>query len=307
MTLFEIKQQMTFPTSDENPTVGSLTLRQRLWAYARLIRLDRPIGILLLLWPALWALWLAGEGRPDGWVVVIFVFGVGLMRSAGCAINDYADRDFDGQVERTNERPLATGLITPRESLGVFVVLSLSAFALVLFLNTPTIMMSFVAAALATVYPFMKRFTHLPQLVLGMAFGWAVPMAYMALTESVPPIAWQLYVAAIIWALIYDTQYAMVDREDDIKIGIKSTAILFGKQDRLIIAILQLIMLGLLLDVGFQLSLNEYYFMGLSGAAMLSVWQQMLIAKREREGCFKAFLNNNYFGMVVFAGILFQF
>jgi len=298
---------MTFSASDENSIAGSLTLRQRLWAYVRLIRLDRPIGILLLLWPALWALWLAGEGQPDGWVVVIFVLGVGLMRSAGCAINDYADRDFDGQVERTNGRPLATGLITPREALGVFVFLSLLAFAMVLFLNTPTIIMSFVAAALATVYPFMKRYTHLPQLVLGMAFGWAVPMAYMALTESVPLLAWQLYLAAIIWALIYDTQYAMVDRDDDIKIGIKSTAILFGKQDRLIIAALQLIMLGLLFNVGYQLSLNGYYFLGLSGAAMLSVWQQMLIVKRDREGCFKAFLNNNYFGMVVFVGILFQF
>lgn len=298
---------MSLPGQVETSQRPELTLQQRLNAYAKLIRLDRPIGILLLLWPALWALWIAGQGRPNIWVVLIFLLGVALMRSAGCAINDYADRDFDGQVERTSERPLATGLIQPREAIGVFLTLCLAAFCLVLFLNTTTILMSFVAATLATLYPFMKRYTHLPQVMLGMAFGWAVPMAYMALTEAVPLIAWVLYLAAVIWALIYDTQYAMVDRDDDIRIGIKSTAILFGQYDRHIIGLLQIAMLGLLLVVGIQSSFNSIYYVALAFAACLFFWQQKLIVNREREGCFKAFLNNNYFGMVIFVGILLQY
>jgi len=298
---------MTPSTGDESTMQNPLSLNQRLAVYARLIRLDRPIGILLLLWPALWALWIAGDGRPDAWIVVIFLLGVALMRSAGCAINDYADRDFDGQVKRTSARPLATGLIKPKEALGVFAGLSLLAFCLVLFLNAATIMMSFVAAALATLYPFMKRYTHLPQLVLGMAFGWAVPMAYMALTENIPPVAWLIYLTAVIWALIYDTQYAMVDRDDDIKIGVKSTAILFGRYDKLIIGLLQILMLGLLVVVGVKLSFGEGYFISVAVAAGLSIWQQILMAHREREDCFKAFLNNNYFGMVIFFGLLYQY
>ncbi len=298
---------MTLPSADEQPKAQALTWRQRLNAYAKLIRLDRPIGILLLLWPALWAIWIASEGRPDWSIVVIFVLGVALMRSAGCAINDYADRDYDGRVKRTSGRPLAIGLITPKEALVVFACLCLLAFSLVLFLNVDTILMSFVAAALATAYPFMKRYTHLPQVVLGMAFGWAIPMAYMAITESVPPVAWMLYLAAVIWALIYDTQYAMVDRDDDIEIGVKSTAILFGHYDRLIIGLFQVIMMGLLLVVGIEMAFNGFYYLGLALASMLSIWQQVLTAKRERDGCFRAFLNNNYLGMVVFAGVLFQF
>ena len=220
--------------------------RIRLGHYWRLVRADRPIGIYLLLWPALWALWVAAEGIPPWWTLLVFVLGTALMRSAGCAINDYADRDFDGQVSRTAQRPLATGLVSPREAVAVFVVLSLLAFALVLTLNTKTIAYSFVAVALAASYPFMKRYTHMPQLVLGMAFGWAVPMAFTALQNQTPPVAWVLFAATVVWALIYDTMYAMVDRDDDLKIGIKSTAILFGRFDRLVIGLLQVLMLALL-------------------------------------------------------------
>jgi 4-hydroxybenzoate polyprenyltransferase len=294
----------------QNKTANNETppgLGMRLSHYADLIRLGRPIGILLLLWPALWALWIAGEGRPDWDVVLIFVLGVALMRSAGCAINDYADRNIDGSVERTCRRPLALGVISPREAIGVFLVLVLMAFGLVLFLNTATIVMSFVAVVLAVLYPFMKRYTHLPQLVLGMAFGWAVPMAYMALTETVPPPAWLLYLAAVIWALIYDTQYAMVDREDDLKIGVKSTAILFGEYDRIMIALLQLIMLGILALVGVKTGLGIFFFLSLVAAALLLFYQQLLIKDRDPARCFKAFLNNNYVGMAVFFGLLFNY
>lgn len=275
----------------------------RLRLYWKLIRADRPIGIYLLMWPALWALWIAGQGQPTWWVVLIFVAGTALMRSAGCAINDYADRDFDGQVERTKERPLATGQISGKEALMVFAVLALTAFALVLFLNTATIMHSFVAVVLAAIYPFMKRYTHMPQVFLGMAFGWAIPMAFTALTDGIPFFAWYLFVATVIWALIYDTMYAMVDREDDLKVGIKSTAILFGNHDRHIIGGLQIIMLGLLWYVGQQAGLGLYYQIGLAAGAALFVYQQYLIRDRERMSCFKAFLNNNWFGMVVFIGL----
>lgn len=286
---------------------SATSLKERLGHYALLIRADRPIGILLLLWPSLWALWIVGEGSPPWHVVVIFVLGVTLMRSAGCAINDYADRNIDGRVERTMHRPLALGLISPKEALGVFVALSLLAFCLVLFLNWQTIAMSFVAVTLAAVYPFMKRYTHLPQLVLGAAFGWAVPMAFTALTGTVSPIGWLLFVATVIWALIYDTQYAMVDRPHDIKIGVKSTAILFGDLDRLIIGILQVTMLGILLLVGLNAELGKYYYLGLGVAALLSLYQQHLIRNRDVKGCFAAFLNNNYFGMVVFAGLVLDY
>ncbi len=280
------------------PSVGA-----RLVRYARLVRLDRPIGILLLLWPALWALWIAGEGQPRWEVVLIFVLGVVLMRSAGCAINDYADRHIDGRVARTRERPVAVGLVSPKEALGVFVVLSLLAFALVLLLNWQTILMSVVAVVLAAAYPFMKRYTHLPQLVLGVAFGWAVPMAFTALTEGIPTVAWLLFTATAIWALVYDTEYAMVDREDDLKIGVKSTAILFGCHDRLIIGVFQVIMLAILVLVGFVVGLGVFYYLGLTGAGLAAMRQQYLIRRREPQGCFLAFLNNNYFGMVLFLGL----
>jgi 4-hydroxybenzoate polyprenyltransferase len=278
-------------------------LAGRIGLYAELVRLNRPIGILLLLWPGLWALWIAGEGEPLWWVVLIFVAGTALMRSAGCAINDYADRDFDGHVARTRERPLASGRVTSREALLVFAVLCLAAFLLVLLLNRKTVLMSLVAVALAAIYPFMKRYTHMPQLVLGMAFGWAVPMAFTALQNQVPPVAWVLFAAAVVWALIYDTMYAMVDREDDLKVGIKSTAILFGDHDRVIIGLLQIAMLGLLGIAGLLAGLGFFYWLGLLGGGVLFLYQQWLIRKREPAGCFRGFLNNNWFGMTIFCSI----
>ncbi len=298
--------------SEQYPRIDALERQRPAWqrrlrAYWILIRANRPIGIFLLLWPALWALWIAGEGNPPWQAALIFVLGTVLMRSAGCAINDYADRDFDGHVERTAGRPLATGLIRPREALAVFAVLVLAAFGLVLFLNRLTVMMSFVAVALAAVYPFMKRYTHLPQLVLGMAFGWAVPMAFTALHGTVPPLAWELFAATVIWALIYDTEYAMVDREDDLRIGIKSSAILFGRYDRPIIGLLQLTMLALLWDVGRCAGLGWGWRGGLLAAAGLFAWQQVLIRHRERPACFRAFLNNNIFGLVLFIGLFLDY
>jgi 4-hydroxybenzoate polyprenyltransferase len=284
--------------------VSQPSWRVRLDAYYRLVRLNRPIGIFLLMWPALWALWLAGDGHPPWEVALIFVSGVVLMRSAGCAINDFADRKLDGHVARTNARPLAQGVITPIEAVAVFVLLSLAAFGLVLLLNWQTVALSVVAVTLAMIYPFMKRFTHLPQMFLGMAFGWAVPMAFMAIQEAIPFYAWVLFLSAVVWALIYDTEYAMVDREDDLKIGIKSTAILFGRYDRLIVALLQLLMLMLLVWVGLAAERGTAYFLGLTAAAALAGYQQWLIRKREPARCFEAFLNNNYFGMAVFIGLV---
>jgi 4-hydroxybenzoate polyprenyltransferase len=281
--------------------------RERVDAYIKLVRLHKPIGIFLLMWPALWAVWLAGEGNPPWQVAVIFVTGVVLMRSAGCAINDYADREFDGHVARTNARPLAVGLITPREAVAVFLALSLASFGLVLLLNWQTVAMSVVAVVLAMIYPFMKRFTHVPQVFLGAAFGWAVPMAFTAIQGSIPGWAWVLFAATVVWALIYDTEYAMVDREDDLKIGIKSTAILFGKWDRLVIALLQVLMLALLAYVGIAAGRGWGYGLGLAVAALLDIYQQWLIRDREPAPCFTAFLNNNYFGMAVFVGLVLDY
>lgn len=243
-------------------------------------------------------------GAPSWDVVVIFVLGVTLMRSAGCAINDYADRNFDGRVKRTCNRPLVTGEVSPKEALGVFAVLVLFSFGLVLLLNIATILMSFAALVLAAAYPFMKRYTHLPQLVLGMAFGIAVPMAFSALTTTVPPVGWLLYFCAIIWALIYDTQYAMVDRDDDIEIGIKSTAILFGVYDLKVIGLLQVSMIGLLLLIGSKVELGLYYYISIVVAAGLFVYQQWLMRERDPAACFTAFLNNNILGIAVFVGLL---
>ncbi|WP_260292726.1 4-hydroxybenzoate octaprenyltransferase [Sedimenticola hydrogenitrophicus] len=298
---------MSHSPSDLNTAATPRTLGRQLDGYIRLVRLDKPIGILLLLWPALWALWLAGAGEPRWGVVLIFILGVALMRSAGCAINDYADRHIDGQVKRTCGRPIATGVVSPKEALWVFAVLCLIAFGLVLLLNRQTVLMSVVAVLLAALYPFMKRYTHLPQLVLGMAFGWAVPMAYMALLGDIPTVAWVLYAAAILWALIYDTEYAMVDREDDLRIGVKSTAILFGRQDRLIIGLLQLAMLALLVLVGAREGLGMAYYLGLAVAAALFVRQQVLIRGREPAACFSAFRNNNCVGMTIFFGLLLDY
>lgn len=278
-------------------------IADRLRDYARLMRLDRPIGILLLLWPVLWALWIAAAGKPALPVFVVFVAGVVLMRSAGCVINDYADRHFDPQVERTRNRPLAAGRVHPREALVLFIVLSLSAFALVLFMNRLTILLSFVGAALATSYPFMKRWTHLPQFYLGAAFGWGVPMAFAAQTGGVPADAWILFGATLCWAVAYDTAYAMVDRDDDLRIGVKSTAILFGRADRLMIALFHTFTIVLLVWAGARAGLGLTYYIGLLLAAGLAGWQQWLIRTRSREGCFRAFLDNNRFGAVVFAGL----
>jgi len=284
--------------------VDTARIRERLTQYARLMRLDKPIGIYLLLWPTLWALWIAGEGKPDLMVVGVFVLGVVLMRSAGCVINDYADRHIDPHVERTCKRPIACGSVTPREALILFVVLCLLAFALVLLLNRLTLYLSFGAVALAALYPFMKRFTHLPQVVLGAAFGWAVPMAFAALSGEVPRVAWLLFVATVLWTTAYDTMYGMVDREDDLKIGVKSTAILFGESDRLVIGILQLLALGALALAGQLASLDGYYYFGLALAAGLALYQQYLIRERRPEACFRAFLNNHWFGAAVFSGIV---
>ncbi|MDH3948900.1 MAG: 4-hydroxybenzoate octaprenyltransferase [Gammaproteobacteria bacterium] len=282
-------------------------MRERAQQYYLLTRMDRPIGIFLLLWPTLWALWVAAEGLPNWHVLLVFVSGVFLMRSAGCVINDYADREFDPLVSRTRERPIAAGRVKPNEALLLFAVLCLLAFALVLTMNALTIKLSFVGAALAAVYPFMKRYTHLPQVVLGMAFGWAIPMAFAAQIGSVPKVAWLMYVINVVWSVVYDTMYAMADREDDIKAGVKSTAILFGDADRVIIAILQgMVLLGLLL-LGQQLGLGMAYYLGLAVAVALGVYQQFLIRARQPAQCFKAFLNNNWLGAAVFAGLVLSY
>ncbi len=279
----------------------------RVRTYWQLMRFDRPIGTLLLLWPALWALWIAGQGKPKPLVLAVIMLGVVLMRAAGCVINDYADREFDPHVERTRSRPIAAGLVTPHEALALFVVLCLIAFAAVLSLNALTIALSIPGALLAASYPFMKRYTYLPQAYLGMAFGWAVPMSFAAQTNSIPPIAWELYLATILWALIYDTMYAMVDRDDDWKIGVKSTAILFGDLDRILIAMLQVFMLLILLGIGRQLALGWAYFVGLTVAAALSLYQQVLIRRRTKPECLRAFLNNQWVGAAIFAGLAFAF
>lgn len=273
-------------------------------AYWQLMRMDRPIGSLLLLWPTLWALLLAAQGLPDVRVLVVFVLGVFLMRSAGCVINDFADRHVDGHVKRTSQRPLPAGLVSAKEALLLFVVLAVTAFLLVLTMNTLTIQLSFVGILLAFIYPFMKRFTHLPQLVLGLAFSWSIPMAWSAQADALPPQVWVLFLINALWTVAYDTQYAMVDRDDDVKIGIKSTAILFGRWDKRIIGLLQLATLGLLVALGQGLELSASYYWSLLVAAGLFAYQQHLIRYRERMPCFQAFLNNNYVGMAITAGIL---
>jgi 4-hydroxybenzoate polyprenyltransferase len=279
-------------------------IKQRLLEYIKLTRLDRPIGIYLVLWPTLWGLWVAAQGVPQPLILVVFLAGVVLMRSAGCAINDFADREIDLHVSRTRERPLARRAISPKEAVGVFVVLSLIAFVLVLQLNTLTILLSIPAVFLAGSYPFMKRYTHLPQAYLGVAFGWAVPMAFAAETGGVPAVAWLWFVATVFWALAYDTMYAIADREDDLKIGVKSTAILFGRFDRLAIGLMQLVVLAVLLLAGISFELQWPYYLGLLLASGFSLYQQYLIRGRDPQLSFRAFLNNHYFGMVVFAGIV---
>ncbi len=271
-------------------------------AFWQLTRMDRPIGSLLLLWPTLWALFLAADGLPSLNVLVVFVLGVVMMRAAGCVINDFADRNFDGHVKRTKARPLPSGLVTAKEALALFGLLILGAFLLVLTLDPLTIKLSVVAVLLASVYPFMKRYTHMPQLVLGMAFSWAIPMAYAAQSGELPPVAWMLFLANVAWTVAYDTLYAMVDRDDDLKIGIKSSAILFGRYDKIAVGLLQLVTLLLLTLVGYLSQLATVYYWFLLAASALFVYQQWLARQRERDACFKAFLNNNYVGMLIFIG-----
>lgn len=275
--------------------------------YGRLMRLDRPIGTFLLLWPALWALWLASAGRPDPHVFIVFVLGVFLMRSAGCVINDFADRKIDPHVRRTRERPLAQGRVEPGEAVMLFIGLSLIALGLVLTLDRFTQQLAVVGAVLTVTYPFMKRFFPLPQIYLGLAFSWSVPMAYAAEAGEITRIAWLLFMAAVLWTTVYDTMYAMVDREDDLKLGVRSSAILFGDADRFIVGVMQLMTLLALWLIGRELDLGTWYRGGLAAAACFSLYEQWLIRDRNPDRCFKAFLNNNYFGMTVFIGIALEY
>ncbi|MEQ5835650.1 4-hydroxybenzoate octaprenyltransferase [Marinobacter sp. NFXS9] len=280
-------------------------LQSKLIAYMQLLRIDRPIGTLLLLWPTYWALWLAADdGMPGIGNILVFGLGVFMMRAAGCAINDFADRKVDGHVKRTQARPLATGRVAPAEAVLLFLGLCLASFLMVvLFTNTLTLYLSFGGLVLAFIYPFMKRYTHLPQLFLGAAFSWAIPMAWAAEANEVTRLAWLLFTANVLWTVAYDTLYAMVDRDDDLKIGVKSTAILFGDADRLIVGILQALVILILAMVGTQAELGVLYYLGLVGMAVFFLYQQHLIRFREREPCFHAFLNNNWAGAIVFAGL----
>jgi 4-hydroxybenzoate polyprenyltransferase len=275
--------------------------------YARLMRLDRPIGIWLLLWPTLWALWISSRGKPNPRIFIIFVVGTVLMRSAGCAINDYADRSFDPRVARTQDRPLAAGRISPLEALILFTVLSLTALLLALQLNKSTLLLAVVGGFLAISYPFIKRFLPVPQMYLGVTFGWGIPMAFEAQYEQLPRVAWLLLLANVLWVTVYDTMYAMVDRDDDIKIGVRSTAILFGDSDRHIIAVLQVMTLLSLYLVGSTIHMGYWYDAGLGAGAVFFLYQLWLIRARDRDGCFRAFLNNNYFGMAVFIGMALEY
>jgi len=278
-------------------------LNQRLHIYARLMRMDKPIGTWLVVWPMLWALWIAGQGHPDASLVLVFLAGAFLMRSAGCVINDFADRKIDPHVERTRARPLAAGEISSKEALALFVALCLIAFALVLTTNMLTIYLSVGGVALAALYPFMKRYTQWPQVFLGAAFGWAVPMAFAAQSGELPAAAWLVFTANVCWVVAYDTMYAMVDRDDDLKIGVKSTAILFGRWDRHIIGLFQAGFFALMIAAGMVFDIGPLFYAGLFVAAGFAMYHQWLIYARSREDCFKAFLNNNLLGAAVFAGL----
>jgi 4-hydroxybenzoate polyprenyltransferase len=275
--------------------------------YGKLMRVDKPIGVWLLLWPTLWALWIAGEGTPDQGLFVVFVLGVFIMRSAGCVLNDFADRKIDPYVERTRSRPLATGAVAPLEALTLFAALSLIAIGLASMLNKQAQLLAVVAAALTVIYPFIKRYLSIPQFVLGAAFGWAVPMAFAAQTGGTPELAWLLFGIAVVWAVIYDTFYAMVDRKDDVKIGVKSTAVLFGEVDLFVIAGLQLLMLLGLVFVGFRAELGLWYYLSVLVAAGMMAWHLWLARDRQPAGCFKAFLKNHLIGMVIFIGIVLHY
>jgi 4-hydroxybenzoate polyprenyltransferase len=280
---------------------------RRVQEWVRLMRLDRPVGIWLLLWPEMWALWIAGGGRPEPRILVIFLLGTVVMRSAGCIINDFADRNVDPFVKRTKDRPLAARRITPHEALVLFCVLAAIALCLALQLDFNTLKLAFVGAALTVSYPFFKRFFPVPQFYLGLAFGWAVPMAYMAASGTLPRVAWVLFVTAVLWACIYDTLYAMVDREDDLKIGVKSSAILFADMDKVIVAIMQAMMLFSLFLVGKTMKFGTWYLTGVVAAAVFFLYQQWLIRDREPAKCFRAFINNQYVGLSIFVGILLEY
>jgi 4-hydroxybenzoate polyprenyltransferase len=283
-------------------------LSRRIEEYSQLARFNRPVGTWLLLWPALWALWVAGEGTPDQKVLIVFVLGVVVMRAAGCVINDFADRDIDPHVRRTRDRPIAARRVSPVEALVLFVVLLLIALFLVTFLDLLTIKLAFIGAALTVSYPFVKRVFPMPQLYLGISFGgWSVPMAFAAETGKLPRVAWVLYIAAVVWAAIYDTIYAMIDREDDLKIGVKSSAILFADMDKALIFVMQAMMIWALVLAGQNMHFGQWYYGGLTAAALLFLYQQWLIRDRNPAGCLRAFLNNQYVGMVIFVGILLQY
>ncbi len=285
------------------PKSTNISMPSQWRTYLHLMRVDRPIGTLLVLWPTLWALWIAAAGVPTLKNLVIFSLGAFLMRSAGCVINDFADRGFDGHVERTKQRPMVTGKVSTQEALVLFAVLLGLSFILVLLTNQFTILLAFGGAALAAIYPFMKRHTHLPQVFLGAAFSWAIPMAFAAEANALPEEVWLLYSANLVWTVAYDTMYAMVDRDDDLKIGVKSTAILFGDADKIMVAGLQSLTIIILLIIGGRLEFGVFYALGVIAAAVLFVYQQHLIRYRSREQCFKAFLNNNWVGIAIFAGI----
>ena len=286
-----------------DPAAENPVWRERLGQYWKLVRGDRPIGWLLLLWPTWWGLWLAADGVPPWWTLVVFSLGVWLTRSAGCVINDYADRWLDPLVERTKDRPLASGAVRGREALAVFAVLMLVAFALVLTMNRLTIAMSVVGVLLAATYPYLKRHTYLPQVYLGLAFGWGIPMGFAAIRGEVPAIAWLLYVSNILWTTAYDTWYAMVDREDDLRAGAKSTAILFGDLDLVALGVLYALFFAGLWLVGRKAELGPAWWVGLAVAAGCTVWQFTIARTRAREACFRAFLANHWVGMAVFAGL----
>lgn len=294
-------------SDDKRESAPRSPVLSRLREYARLMRLDRPIGIWLLLWPVLWALWISGGGHPDERLFVIFLAGTFVMRSAGCVMNDFADREYDPHVRRTRDRPLAKQSVSTAEALGLFAVLGLIALALIIPLNRATQVLALIGGVLAVTYPFLKRFFSLPQAYLGAAFGWSVPMAYAAQTGSVPAVAWVMFIAVVLWTTAYDTIYAMVDREDDLVIGIRSSAILFGRADRAIVAALQAGAIGGLALTGLMSGLGRWYWGGLGVAALLAAHQQWLIRDRDPDRCFRAFLGNNLFGLAVFAGILLHY
>ncbi len=295
------------PSRDARPPPLAAGPLDSLQQYLRLMRLDRPIGIWLLLWPALWGLWVAAEGRPQPRIFAVMVLGVVVMRSAGCVINDYADRDFDPRVARTRDRPLASGRVSPAEALVLFTALSLLAIALALMLDPLARVLAVVGGLLTIVYPFMKRVIAAPQLVLGAAFGWSIPMAFAAETGAVPRLAWLMWLAVVVWALIYDTMYAMADRADDLRVGVKSTAILFGSADVFIVSLLMIVLLLGLALVGHLAALGPWYFGSLPAAAALLLRQRHLIAGRDPARCFQAFLESHLVGAAVFAGILLDF